>query len=173
MRSRVLIIRLNHWINRRHSRFIAIIGMLFYLTSCNPGPATHDICIEFAAETSYCTATYNWPTVFVASGDSDMNIETIGHDVGETWWGQTYTQYTLYGMNSTTGQVGNIPVVQNASFTLIVQFDENTCIPPTSGCWLWYYQSDYPALEDPVPCSLSSLHSVNFASSQPMTGGCI
>lgn len=147
--------------------------MLFYLTSCNPGPATHNICIEFASETSYCTGIYNWPTVFVASGDSDMNIETIAHDAGETWWGKTYTQNTMYSMNSTTGQVGNISVVQNASFTLKVQFDENTCIPPTSGCWVWFYQSDYPAVEDPIPCSLSSLHSVDFASNQPIPEGCI
>jgi|TARA_B110000503_G_C7162484_1_gene420311 hypothetical protein len=149
------------------------IGLMYIATGCNPPPATYDICIELSKETAYCTSIYNWPTAFVASGESEMNIQTIANTADETWWGQTYTSLTMYGMNSNNGKIDQIPIVQNASFSLIVEFDENSCVPPSSGCWTWYYESVYPAVEDPLPCSLSSNHSINFAANQPMIGGCI
>jgi hypothetical protein len=152
---------------------LSSITLVYMATSCTPAPVTHDVCIEFNKETAYCTSNYNWPTVFVASGDSEMNIQTIANTADETWWGQTYTHLSMYGMSATSGKVAQIPVVQDASFTLIVEFDENSCTPSTPGCWIWYYQADYPVVEEPIPCTLSALHSIDFASNQPMAGGCI
>ena len=157
-----------------HGNFImSRISIILVAIGCTPSPATHDICIELNKETAYCTSNYDWPTVFVANGDSEMNIQTIANTADETWWGQTYTQLTMYGMNSSIGKVDQIPVVQDASFSLIIEFDENGCVPSTPDCWVWFYQSDYPLVEDPIPCSMSASHSIDFATNQPMAGGCI